>query len=88
MATEYGNQLSQQEFHDFYQKLAERPILRDIFNEYATSDGECFTLDEFKTFLREKQFMNVIDANVVDIINQYEPDQRKKVGDPSLTNAS
>ena len=79
MATEYGNELSQQQFHDFYHKLAERPILRDIFNEYATNTGDYLDLDHFKVFLIEKQMMNVTDPNVVDIINQYEPDQKMKV---------
>lgn len=78
MATEYGNELSQQQFHDFYHKLAERPILRDIFNEYATNTGDYLDLDHFKVFLIEKQMMNVTDPNVVDIINQYEPDQKMK----------
>ena len=79
MAAEYGNDLSQQQFHDFYQKLAERPILRAIYNEYAVTDEDHLTLDQFKAFLIEKQMMNVVDANVVDIINQYETDQKKKV---------
>ena len=78
MATEYGNELSQQQFHDFYHKLAERPILRDIFNEYATNTGDYLDLDHFKVFLIEKQMMNVTDLNVVDIINQYETDQKMK----------
>ena len=79
MATEYGNELSQDQFHAFYHKLAERPILREIFNEFAVGNGESLTLEQFKAFLVQKQTMNVADPNVVDIINRYEPDQKKKV---------
>ena len=82
MATEYGNELSQKQFHDFYQKLAERPILRSIYNEYATTDADHLTLEQFKAFLIQKQMLNVVDANVADIINQYEPDPYTKVRSP------
>ena len=79
MAAEYGNLLNQQEFHDFYHKLAERPVLRSIYTDYASTNEGYLELAQFKAFLIEKQMMNVTDANVVDIINQYEPDQKIKV---------
>merc|ERR1719193_611802 len=78
MATEYGNELNQEQFHAFYHKLAERPILREIFNEFAGANSESLSLAEFKAFLVEKQAMNVGDANVIDLINRYEPEQKKK----------
>ena len=79
MATEYGNELNQEQFHAFYHKLAERPILREIFNEFAGANSESLSLAEFKAFLVKKQAMNVGDANVIDLINRYEPEQKKKV---------